>query len=123
MTYEQVNEHIQRFGDIKSSYRSRKNIGGRSVHIGIHTYNIILKKPIPPFIQIGGRPVKTKYTGQERHLPDERDRKLQERRQQNEERQRQIDLEHEEYMNTSFTDDNNTDTVLPRLSGRVGHRV
>ena len=69
-----------------------------------------MKKTILRFIQIGGRSMKTIYTGQERHLRDERDRKLQERRQQNEERQRQIDREYEEYMNTSFTDDNNTET-------------
>ena len=79
MTHEQVNEHIQRFGDIKSCSRSKKNVGGSSVHIGIHAYNHILKKSILRFIQNGGRSVKAKYTGQKRPLQDERDRELQER--------------------------------------------
>ena len=37
-----VDEHIQRFGKIKSSYRARKNVSGNLIHTGVHVYTISL---------------------------------------------------------------------------------
>ena len=51
-----VDENMQRFGDIKQRYKSKKNIWGKVVNTGIWVYSIILKKPISkhyiPNIQI-----------------------------------------------------------------------
>ena len=70
-----VDEHIQRFGKIKSSYRARKNVSGNLIHTGVHVYTISLKRAIPKAIQIGGRRVRTKYTGQDCHLQIEKEEK------------------------------------------------
>ena len=41
-------------------------MGSRNVKNGVCFYTIVLKKPLPKFIQIGGKSVKTLYTVQER---------------------------------------------------------
>ena len=77
-----VDEHIQRFGTIKSSYRAKKNVCGNLIYTGIHVYTITLKRAIPKIIQMGGRRVRTKYTVQDRHLQmekEDKEKKTQER--------------------------------------------
>ena len=73
MAKDLVDENLQRFGEVKSSYDSKKNnLGGRIIKTGVRVYQIQLKKSIPKFIQIGGKSIKSMYTGQEKQLTEER---------------------------------------------------
>ena len=72
MAKELVDENLQRFGEVKSSYDSKKNLGGRIIKTGVRVYQIQLKKSIPKFIQIGGKSIKSMYTGQEKQLTEDR---------------------------------------------------
>ena len=74
----QVDEHLQRFGEIKSHYLSRKNMGNRNLKTGVRVYTM-LKKPLPKLIQIGVKSVKTLYTGQDGHLQQKREKRQMER--------------------------------------------
>ena len=42
-----VDENLQRFGDIKSRYKSKKNQFGQIINTGVQVYSIVLKNPIP----------------------------------------------------------------------------
>ena len=66
MEKELVDENLQRYGEVKSSYVSKKNLGGRIIKTGVRVYQIQLKKSMPKFIQIGGKSIKSMYTGQDR---------------------------------------------------------
>ena len=111
MEPQQVDEHIQRFGEIKSNYKSKKNISRRTIYTGVRVYNIILKKAIPRFLQIGGKQIRTKYTGQEQHLQQERDaRQIEREKREVQRQQQQYDRENQ---------DNDTDanvTTLPNVN-------
>ena len=67
-----VDKNLQRFGEVKSSYESKKNMRGRIIKTGVRVYQILIKRPIPKFIQIGGKSITTMYTGQEKQLAEER---------------------------------------------------
>ena len=42
-----VDENLQRFGDIKSRYKSKNNQFGQIINTGVHVYSIVLKNTIP----------------------------------------------------------------------------
>ena len=71
MPEDQMNEHLQRYGEVKSSYQPRKNVAGNNILTGVRVYSIILKHPIPRNLQVGGMNIWTKYTGQDRHIQQE----------------------------------------------------
>ena len=54
----------------------RRKVSGNLVHTGVHVYTT-LKRAIPKTIQIGGRRVWTKYTGQDGHLQTDPQREMQ----------------------------------------------
>ena len=105
----QVDEHLQRFGEIKSHYLSRKNMGNRNIKTGVRVYSIILKKPLTKFIQIGGKSVKTLYTGQDRHLQQEREKRQMEREQRDHARQ-------DEYITEQNTDANVSTNIIQHVN-------
>ena len=51
----------------------------------MRVYSIVLKKPIPKHLQFGGNNVRTKYTGQDKHIQQDRDEKNKLRQQRHEE--------------------------------------
>ena len=117
MPPEQMNEHLQRYGEVKSSYQSRKNVAGNNILTGVRVYSIILKHPIPRNLQVGGMNIRTKYTGQDRHIQQERDKRQTERQKYEEERQIQRQRERTENEDTDvdangecMTDDNTNET-------------
>ena len=69
-----MNEHLQWYGEVKSSYQSRKNVAGNNILTSIRVYSIIIKYPITRNQQVGGMNIRTKYTGQDRHIQQERDK-------------------------------------------------
>ena len=67
-----VDENVQRFGEIKQRYKSKKNMWGKVVNTGVQVYSITLKKPITKHLTFGGFNVQTKYTGQDKHTRQRR---------------------------------------------------
>ena len=123
MPEEQMNEHLQRYGEVKSSYQSRKNVAGNNILTGVRVYSIILKYPIPRNLQAGGLNIRTKYTGQDRHIQQERDKRQSERQKYEEERQVKRQREITENENTDvdaneerMTDENTNETDRPLLT-------
>ena len=77
---------------------------GNLIYTGIHVYTLTLKRDIPKIIQMGGRRVRTKYNGQDRHQM-EKEEKEKVMRKQEQEMERQID------------DTNTEQTVTPPNTG------
>ena len=103
-----VDENIQRFGDIKQRYKSKKNIWGKVINTGIRFYSIILKKPIPKHLTMGGFNIKTKYTGQDKHIQQDRDEKNKLRRQRQEEQNKRCEEERTQYEQEEMGEFRNT---------------
>ena len=92
-----VDENMQRFGDIKARYKSKKNIWGKLINTGIRVYSIILKKPIPKHLTMGGFNIRTKYTGQDKHIQQDRDEKNKLRQQRQDEQNKRGEEEESQY--------------------------
>ena len=121
MEPQQVDEHIQCFGEIKSNYKLKKNTSGRTIYTGVRVYNIILKKAIPRFLQIGGKQIRTKYTGQEQHLQQERDaRQIEREKCEVQRQQQQYDRENQDNDTdanvTTITNVNKPETITETIT-------
>ena len=116
MEPQQVDENLQRFGEIKSSYKSKKNASGRTLYMGVRVYNIILKKAIPRFLQIGGKQIRTKYTGEDQHLQQERDARLQEREKREVQRQQQQYIRENQHNDTDANVTTITNVNKPEMN-------
>ena len=72
MPSKDVDVVLQKYGTIKHSFRSRKMLQTRNVHTGARVYFFELKSPVPRSLTIGGKHVKSKYTGQQTHIAEVR---------------------------------------------------
>ena len=72
MPSKDVNVVLQKYGTIKHSFRSRKMLQARNVHTGARVYFFELKSPVPRSLTIGGKHAKSKYTGQQTHIAEDR---------------------------------------------------
>ena len=72
MPSKDVDVVLQKYGTIKHSFRSRKMLQTRNVHTGARVYFFELKSPVPRSLTIGGKHVKSKYTGQQTHIAEDR---------------------------------------------------
>ena len=72
MPSKDVDVVLQKYGTIKHSFRSRKMLQTRNVHTGAGVYFFELKSPVPRSLTIGGKHVKSKYTGQQTHIAEDR---------------------------------------------------
>ena len=74
-----VSNYISRYGKVVKFYRSKKTFLGKSLFTDTRVYFLELVKPIPKSLNIGGRPVRTVYTGQDQAMADHK-AKLEEER-------------------------------------------
>ena len=72
MPSKDVDVVLQKYGTIKHSFRSRKMLQTRNVHTGARVYFFELKSHVPRSLTIGGKHVKSKYTGQQTHIAEDR---------------------------------------------------
>ena len=72
MPSKDVDVVLQKCGTIKHSFRSRKMLRARNVHTGTSVFFFELKSPVPRSLNIGGKHVKSKYTGQLTHMAEDR---------------------------------------------------
>ena len=67
------------------------------INTGIRVYSITLKKPISKHLTMGGFNIRTKYTGQDKHIQQDRDEKNQLRRQRQDEQNKRGEEEETQY--------------------------
>ena len=123
MEKELVDENLQRYGEVKSSYVSKKNLGGRIIKTGVRVYQIQLKKSIPKFIQIGGKSIKSMYTGQEKQLAEERALRQKRNETERDERRKRresvgdsnVEFEHPRVLDPAQTDVTDSESVADQL--------
>ena len=72
MPSKEVDGVLQKYGTIKHSFQSKRMLKGRNVRTGARVYYFELKCTVPRSLTIGGKYVKTKYTGQQAHIDEDR---------------------------------------------------
>ena len=83
MPSKEVDAVLQKYGTIKHSFQAKRMLQNRNVRTGVRVYYFELKCPDPQSVTIGGRYIKTKYTGQQAHIDEDRADKAHVRSEQN----------------------------------------